>query len=113
MSDKLPALPPRPNFDRLQCPCDKCIGLRIAYMEAQDSRIKELEDDAESTAKCLGDMQLESIKQANKIAELDREIQEANVLIREGFYPLISGFDSTTVGKMRDACLGRNALRKS
>lgn len=86
MADEIAVLPTRPSF-----PCVKRNGRWwldetsvYDHMDAQDDRIKELEGDAESTAKRLGDMQLESIRQANKITGLEREIREAHELLTNG-----------------------------
>ena len=78
------------------------------YMDAQDARIKELESDTEVKDRRLGDLQLESIRQANKIKELEREIREAHKLVKLCLFPLRNRLGI----QKRDEWLKRNAEKE-
>lgn len=70
VGDKLPNLPSRPWLvTKLQ----EKIGKLVFEGRTKDARIEELLGDAESSSKRLGDMQLESIRQENKIADLESD----------------------------------------
>lgn len=113
MSEKQAVLPPKHRLFDLWWwkSATQMNSVKSAAQEAwdaQDARIAELEVDAESTSKRLGDLQLESIRQANKIAELYREIRGAWKFVKLCFFPLRNRLDI----QQRDDWLARNAEKE-